>query len=114
LIQLYCDRWQIEVNHRDEKSILGVGQAQVHADKAVPRHPAFAVAVYSLLLLAGLQTFGPGRTSDYQPLPKWRRNATRPSLLDLLTVLRQEINETPIAPGPRPGMMENAVNYAYT
>jgi len=29
LIQYYFDRWQIEVNHRDEKSLLGVGQAQV-------------------------------------------------------------------------------------
>src|ERR1700761_9332595 len=29
LLQAYFDRWQIEINHRDEKSILGVGQAQV-------------------------------------------------------------------------------------
>ena len=28
LIQLYLDRWQIEVNHREEKDTLGVGQAQ--------------------------------------------------------------------------------------
>jgi DDE superfamily endonuclease len=27
LLQAYFDRWEIEVNHRDEKSILGVGQA---------------------------------------------------------------------------------------
>jgi len=26
LLQAYLDRWQIEVNHRDEKSLLGVGQ----------------------------------------------------------------------------------------
>ena len=29
LIQSYLDRWQIEVNFREEKSILGVGEAQV-------------------------------------------------------------------------------------
>jgi hypothetical protein len=36
------DRWQIECNHRDEKTILGVGEAQVCATASVPRHPAFA------------------------------------------------------------------------
>lgn len=96
LIQTYFDRWQIEVNHRDEKSLLGVGQAQVRSAQSVPRHPAFAVASYSMLLLAALQTFGPGRTSDYLALPRWRKNARRPSLLDLLTLIRKEINETSV------------------
>jgi hypothetical protein len=31
LLQMYFDRWQIEVNHRDEKDTLGVGQAQMLA-----------------------------------------------------------------------------------
>lgn len=97
LIQTYFDRWQIEVNHRDEKTILGVGQAQVWSHKAVPRHPAFAVAVYSLLHLAALQCFGPRRTEAYLALPKWRRPAKRPSLLDLIHLLRREINETSVS-----------------
>ena len=29
LLQAYFDRWGIEVNHRDEKEIIGVGEAQV-------------------------------------------------------------------------------------
>ena len=33
--------------------------------------------------------------SIYQPLPKWRRNANRPSFLDLLTLLRKEMAENP-------------------
>ena len=94
LVQIYFDRWQIEVNHRDEKSILGVGQAQVHSAKSVPRHPAFVVAIYSMLLLSALRRFGPQRTADYAPLPKWRKNAKRPSLQDLITLLRKENNET--------------------
>jgi hypothetical protein len=99
LIQLYLDRWQIEVNHRDEKSILGVGQAQVRSPKSVPRHPAFAVASYSMLLLSALQQFGPGRNHDYHPLPKWRRNAKRPSLTDLIRLMRIENNnETSVCP----------------
>src|SRR5690606_12772727 len=43
LIQKYFDRWQIEVNHQEEKDILGVGQAQVRADQSVSRQPAFVV-----------------------------------------------------------------------
>lgn len=92
LLQVYCDRWQIEVNHFEEKSIFGVGEAQVRSPRSVPRHPALAVAGYSLLLLAGLMAFGPGRTDDYQTLPRWRRQSKRPSILDLLTVLRAEIH----------------------
>ena len=89
--------WQIEVNHRDEKSLLGVGQAQVRSALSVPRQPALVVAAYSLLLLAALQAFGPTRTSDYLPLPQWRKPAARPSLLDILALLRQQINETSVS-----------------
>ena len=99
LLQAYLDRWQIEVNHRDEKSLLGVGQAQVRSALSVPRQPALVVASYSLLLLAALQAFGPGRTSHYLPLPKWRKPASRPSLLDILNLLRHQINETSVS-GP--------------
>lgn len=97
LLQAYLDRWQIEVNHRDEKSLLGVGQAQVRSALSVPRQPALVVAAYSLLLLAALQAFGPTRTSDYLPLPQWRKPAARPSLLDILALLRQQINETSVS-----------------
>ena len=96
MLQAYFDRWQIEVNHREEKDTLGVGQAQVRSALSVPRQPAFAVATYSALLLAALLTFGPGRSSLCQPLPKWRRHAERPSCLDLLTLLRKEIADNPV------------------
>jgi hypothetical protein len=62
LLQVYFDRWQVEVNFRDEKDVFGVGQAQVRAPKSVARQPAFSVATYSLLLLTALQQFGPGRS----------------------------------------------------
>jgi hypothetical protein len=95
LLQAYFDRWEIEVNHRDEKSILGVGQAQVWADLSVPRVPALMVATYSLLLLSALETYGPKRTSAYESLPKWRRAARRPSCQDLITLLRQQLEARP-------------------
>lgn len=93
LLQFYFDRWQIEVNHREEKSILGVGQAQLTSPRSVPRQPAFLVACYSMILLASILEFGPHRTNHFLPLPKWRRNAKRPSLLDLLALLRSELHE---------------------
>lgn len=95
LLQDYFDRWGIEVNHRDEKEILGVGQAQVWNDQSVSKVPALLVAMYSWLLLAGLACYGTRRTGAFEPLPKWRRGAKRPSCLDLVTLLRRQMNEKP-------------------
>jgi hypothetical protein len=95
LLQIYFDRWQIEVNHRDEKDTLGVGQAQLWNVKAVPKQPVLAVAAYSALLLASLIVFGAERGAAYEPLPKWRKKAYRPSCLDLVTLLRKEMAQHP-------------------
>jgi hypothetical protein len=95
LLQAYFDRWGIEVNHRDEKDILGVGQAQVWNEHSVSKVPALLVAMYSWLLLAGLHCYGSTRTKNYEPLPKWRRGAKRPSCLDLVTLLRKQLADKP-------------------
>jgi len=63
LLQAYIDRWEIECNHRDEKSLIGVAQGQVWNPLAVTR----------------------------LPLPLWRRKSIRPSTLDLLNLLRDQI-----------------------
>lgn len=94
LVQAAFDRWQIEVNHREEKTDFGVGEAQVRSLKSVPRHPAFAVATYSIIHLCALEQYGPKRTADYLQLPKWRREAKRPSIGDLK---RQLQHESPMA-----------------
>ena len=96
MLQDYFDRWGIEVNHRDEKEILGVGEAQVWNEKSVSKVPALLVAMYSWLLLAGLKCYGPNEPQDYEPLPKWRRGAKRPSCLDLVTLLRKQLAENPM------------------
>lgn len=95
LLQMYFDRWQIEVNHRDEKDTLGVGQAQMWNPVSVPRQPALVVASYSALLLAALKAFGPQRSEVYAALPRWRSRAKRPSCLDLITLLRKEALQNP-------------------
>jgi hypothetical protein len=96
LLQDYFDRWGIEVNHRDEKEILGVGQAQVWNEHSVSKVPALLVAMYSWLLLAGLACYGTQRDAVFEPLPKWRRSAKRPSCLDLVTLLRRQLHEQPM------------------
>ena len=91
LLQAYIDRWEIECNHRDEKSLIGVAQGQVWSPKAVARLPQFQVAIYSLLMLASILAYGFERSAAYLPLPLWRRKSIRPSILDLLNLLRDQI-----------------------
>ncbi len=43
ILQEYIWRWDIEVNHRDEKIILGVGQAQVRNINSVESVPAAVI-----------------------------------------------------------------------
>lgn len=114
LVQACFDRWQIEVNHRDEKDILGVGQAQVWATQSVPRHPALAVASYSMLLLAALREFGPGRTDNYVLQPRWRKESKRPSFLDIVTLLRKEYSETSVSHLLHQNFARNLTLYADT
>jgi hypothetical protein len=114
LLQAYFDRWGIEVNHRDEKDILGVGEAQVWNEKSVSKVPALLVAMYSWLLLAGLKCYGPKRTPVYAPLPKWRRGAKRPSCLDLVTLLRKQLVDHPMtfATGKAPATYQTMIEAA--
>jgi hypothetical protein len=114
LLQIYFDRWQIEVNHREEKDTLGVGQAQLWNVTSVPKQPVLAVAAYSALLLASIQAFGAERGSAYAELPKWRRHARRPSCLDLIALLRKDMAQQPQLLAPfdfqitEPGMVQAA------
>jgi hypothetical protein len=93
LVQDYLWRWGIEVDHRDEKQLVGVGQAQVRAPYSARREPIFAVACYAKLLLAGAQRYGPDATQADLPLPKWRRNKSgcRVTTGDLQRELRQDL-----------------------
>ena len=104
LLQAYIDRWEIECNHRDEKSLIGTAQGQVWSPLAVPRLPQFQVAIYSLLLLASILAYGFQRTDVYLPLPLWRRKSIRPSILDLLNLLRDQIFARGMQNNPTPSI----------
>jgi len=88
IIEVAFARWEIEVAHREEKTILGMGQAQVRKAQAVQRHPALVVVTYAMIHLAALQT---NALEQLPALPKWRnKGRSRPSLNDLLRLLRHQ------------------------
>ena len=92
VLQAYLWRWDIEVNFKEEKSIVGIGQAKVRHPESVQRVPAFAVATYAILLAAAAKAYGHHGLPKTIPPPKWRReNNARPSTQSLLNHLRHEL-----------------------
>lgn len=91
VIQAYLARWEVEVSFRDEKTGLGVGQAQVWNPCSVDRTPAFIVACYAALLVATIKHCGDQRTEEFDALPAWRTDKPlRPSLRDIIRLVRKQ------------------------
>jgi hypothetical protein len=92
ILQAFVWRWDIEVNFRDEKTLVGVGQAQVRTVNAAVLVPQFQVAMYSFLLMADRMQRG---ITQRIPLPKWRGDSTasdgRIPTNELLRILRSEL-----------------------
>jgi hypothetical protein len=93
LLQGYVQRWDIEVNFREEKTLLGVGQAQVRHPQSVADVPALQVASYAMLLLSMIRTRKASPDADSLPVPKWAASATppRPSTQRAINQLRGEV-----------------------
>lgn len=93
LLQAYLWRWDIEVNFRDEKTILGVGQAQVRSESSNQSAPALAVAAYAMLLLASVKTYGAEGKPDTFQSPRWyrRKPKARATTHELVNQLRYEL-----------------------
>lgn len=89
LLQAYLWRWEIELNFRDEKAIIGVGEAQVRTPAAVQGAPAFVVAAYSFMLLAAHSA---KVTSLSVSPPKWfpQTPSNRCSTNSILSLFRSE------------------------
>ena len=92
IIEAYFQRWDIEVNFRDQKTLLGVGQAQVRNAASVESAPALTVAAYGMLLVAGQLAFG-NSLEGLLPQPKWAASSKGPrtSTQQLLHQLRAEV-----------------------
>ena len=88
LLQAYIWRWEVELNFRDQKTLLGVGEAQVRTPASVETVPTLIVAAYAYLLLAGAIS----RQSPL-PVPKWRTSLTvrRDSTAHMIGILRSQL-----------------------
>lgn len=91
LLQSYVWRWEIEVNLRDEKTLLGCGQAQVRNPESAERVPAFITAVYALLHLAAHKSQKVSN-KELLPRPKWyqNKNGKRHTTGDLINNMKAQ------------------------
>lgn len=90
LLQAYLWRWGIEVNFREEKTVLGCGQAQVRTAKAVEKVPAFIVAIYAMLQLAAHKSTP---KNNSLPRAKWYplEHTKKPTTGDIINQVRSQL-----------------------
>lgn len=93
ILQAYIWRWDVEVNFRDEKTLLGIGQAQVRNENSVETVPTLLVCAYSMLLLSAIDAYGVDNVPEFMPKPKWRKGEKprRPSTNCLINLLRHQL-----------------------
>jgi hypothetical protein len=91
LLQDYLWRWEIEVNFREEKTLLGCGQAQVRNPESAESVPAFISAIYAMLHLAAHRSLKLSNQT-LLPRPKWylKKEAKRHSTGDLINNLKAQ------------------------
>lgn len=71
-LQFYIWRNEIELNFRDEKTLLGTHQPQVRCAASTKTVPAFLAASYAMLLVALYRTID-AKNAILPLLPKWRK-----------------------------------------
>jgi hypothetical protein len=80
------------VNFRDEKSLMGCGQAQVRNQESIKLVPAFISAVYAMLHLAAHRSL---KIADQimLPRPKWykKKPEKRHSTGDLINNIKAQL-----------------------
>jgi hypothetical protein len=93
LLQAYLWRWEIEVNFRDEKTILGAGKAQVRNPKSAENVPAFVAAAYSFMLLASHKAHRATDKREILPRAKWYKSKPDQRLTtgDIINNLRAQL-----------------------
>jgi hypothetical protein len=92
ILQAYLWRWEIEVDFREEKTLLGCGQAQVRNPNSAESLPAFVAAMYGLLHLASHRATTKPNVLML-PRPKWypKEDTKRITTGDLLNNLRAQL-----------------------
>ena len=92
LLQAYLWRWEIEVNFREEKSMMGCGQAQVRNPNSAESIPAFIAAIYGLLHIASHRAYQKSNNLTI-PRSKWyiKKDNKRITTGDLLNNVRAQL-----------------------
>jgi hypothetical protein len=92
ILQAYVWRWEIEVNFREEKTLLGCGQAQVRNPNSIATVPLLIVAVYALLHLGNYRT-EKVKNKNNLPRAKWykQKEESRTTTGDLLNNIRAQM-----------------------
>jgi hypothetical protein len=90
ILQHYLWRWEVEVAFREEKTLVGLGEAQVRTAQAAVQVPVFVAAVYAYLHLAALRA---GIQPPVLPRPKWQRpkQGERCTTAQLISLFRTEL-----------------------
>ena len=90
LIQAYLWRWEIELNFKEEKTAIGLGEAEVRTKQSVENVPALVVAAYTYMLLAGTDH---RVTQKSLPRPKWQKHLKneRASAQQMRSMLRAQL-----------------------
>jgi hypothetical protein len=90
IVQAYLWRWEVEVTFHDEKTLLGMGEAQVHREPSVAAVPTFIAGLYAYMHLAALQC---SDTLQRLPRPKWQTSSqhNRLTTAQLIGQIRAEL-----------------------
>ena len=89
ILQIYVWRWEIEVAFQEQKTLLGMGQAQVRTHPAVSRVVQFQAWSYGTLLLAAREK---GLLAP--PRPKWQKSNgenKRLTVKQMISLMRSEL-----------------------
>ncbi len=97
-------RWEVEVVHREVKSLWGLGDKQCFHPHAAVASVQWSAWLYALLILTGYRTFGLG--SPHPRPSAWQRHPRRWTLSTLLDQCRLELTTDPdfswlFSPSPR-------------
>jgi hypothetical protein len=113
ILQNYIWRWEIEVNIRDEKTLIGCGQAQVRNEHSAADVPSFVSAMYAFLLLASIKAYNENEDRKNRkillPRPKWypAKKEQRFTSGDLVNHLRTEMWAKAMGCGNFSGFVSN-------
>jgi hypothetical protein len=88
IIELFAQRWSLEVTFHETKGKLGFEDPQNRSDQAVERTAPMALWLYSLVVLWYLETGQHLRAAQRPKLP-WYASKTAPAFSDMLATLRR-------------------------